>query len=638
MSTRKAPALGELFQHAAALLHQGNLAAAGPCFRTILQRDPRHAPSLQLLGIIRAREGRLDEAIALLRKALLLEPNSAEAHNNLGMALHAAGQSTPAVAHYEQALAINPRYAVAHNNLGIARAALDRPEDAIVQYGRALVLDPRYVEALSNLGNALARLGRRNEAVEALQKALAIRPDFVEARTNLGIVLSALDRHQDAIVEFRHALSVQPKNPRLHLNIGNALHALNRHDEAITHYREALALDPGSALAASKLGLALEEIGRIEDARIAYEKAIALEPRRPSHYHSLTKIRKTASGDPHLARMEVLARGMRSLAAPDQIELHFALGKALADAGEDERAFGHFFEGNALKRRELRYDEATVLGRLDRTRKIFTPELMRSKHGTGDPSRLPIFIVGMPRSGSTLVEQILASHPAVLAGGEINDFREASRELGAQTGAEPFPENVPGMTAEQLRGLAENYLGRITKIAAAGSSSRPQRITDKLPANFRYAGLIHLALPNARIIHTCRDPIDTCLSCFSILFVTQPFTYDLGELGRYYRTYARLMDHWREMLPSSVLLDVKYEELVADFEAQARRIVTHCGLEWDDRCLAFYDARRPVRTASLVQVRQPVYQTSIGRWRPSDDVLRPLLHEIALAPSAALGR
>ncbi len=176
------------------------------------------------------------------------------------------------------------------------------------------------------------------------------------------------------------------------------------------------------------------------------------------------------------------------------------------------------------------------------------------------------------------------------------------------------------------------------KIAAAGSSSRPQRITDKLPANFRYAELIHLALPNARIIHTCRDPIDTCLSCFSILFVTQPFTYDLGELGRYYRTYARLMDHWRELLPSFVLLDVKYEELVADFEAQARRIVTHCGLEWDDRCLAFYDTRRPVRTASLVQVRQPVYQTSIRRWRPSDDVLRPLSHEIDLAPGAALGR
>jgi hypothetical protein len=255
---------------------------------------------------------------------------------------------------------------------------------------------------------------------------------------------------------------------------------------------------------------------------------------------------------------------------------------------------------------------------------------MRSNEGVGEQSSVPVFILGMPRSGSTLVEQILASHPKVFGAGEIDDFGKAILGLsGAARRAITSPEVVSLMSGEQLRQLGASYVGRIKAAAPAA-----QRITDKMLENFRFTGLIHLALPNARIIHTRRDPIDTCLSCFSKRFAENlPYTYDLGELGRYYRAYEALMAHWRSVLPQNVMLEVRYEEVVADLEGQARRILAHCGLEWDPHCLDFHKTERPVRTASVAQVRQPIYKSSVGRWRAFESFLGPLLAE--LEPSIA---
>lgn len=280
-------------------------------------------------------------------------------------------------------------------------------------------------------------------------------------------------------------------------------------------------------------------------------------------------------------------------------------------------------DGNTLKRRRIAYDEAADLTLFDRVSAVFSPELMRSRASLGNPSERPIFIVGMMRSGSTLVEQILASHPDVFAAGERPDFNEAYRavrrtlELRAS-----YPDTVPLLSDAEIRRVGDEYLSRIER-AGGGAALR---ITDKMPGNFSAIGLIRLALPNARIIHTVRDPIDTCLSCFSTLFSdNQPFTYDLGELGRYYRAYAQLMGHWRRILPGGSFLDVQYEELVADFENQVRRILDYCGLAWSDACLSFHATDRPVRTASQVQVRRPIYRSSVGRWRPDEATLRPLL-------------
>jgi hypothetical protein len=250
---------------------------------------------------------------------------------------------------------------------------------------------------------------------------------------------------------------------------------------------------------------------------------------------------------------------------------------------------------------------------------VFAAEMLRDKSCLGDPSAAPIFIVGMPRSGTTLIEQILASHPKVFGAGELREMANLAGHIGAA-----FPEAMPGLSGEELRRIGEQYVRSVTRLAPSA-----ERITDKMPGNFSLAGLIHLALPNARIIHACRDARDTAFSCFSLLFSgTLEFTYDLAELGRYYRAYLKLMGHWREVLPEGIMLEVQYEDVVGDLENQARRIIAHCGLEWDDACLSFYKTERSVRTASATQVRQPIYQSSIGRWRLHEEELGPLLREL----------
>jgi tetratricopeptide (TPR) repeat protein len=316
--------------------------------------------------------------------------------------------------------------------------------------------------------------------------------------------------------------------------------------------------------------------------------------------------------------MEEMARDAASLSDAERLELHFALGKAYADLDRHEQALRHLQEGNALKRKQVNYDEKATLQRLRDIAAVFSAELIRRNAGLGDPSTESVFIVGMPRSGTTLVEQVLASHPKVFAAGEVLHFTQATEAVTA------FPEGIPSLGAEQLREIGARYAKSVRGLAPAA-----ERITDKLPANFRFAGLIHLALPNARIIHIQRDPIDTCLSCFSKIFTgDQPFSYDLGELGRFYRAYDALMAHWRRVLPDGTMLEVQYEKLVADFEAQARRIVAYSGLEWNERCLEFHETVRPVRTASAVQVRQPLYRHSVGRWRAYEPWLGPLIEAL----------
>ena len=358
------------------------------------------------------------------------------------------------------------------------------------------------------------------------------------------------------------------------------------------------------------------ELGHFDEAYDCLEKAIQLAPRNARFYYSLATSKRLALGDPNVLAMEKLVQSVSSLPADEQIALHFALGKIFADT-DQERSFQHLLKGNALKRRQIDYDEAAVPTVLEHTRAVFTAELMRRNAGLGHPSCVPLFILGMPRSGTTLVEQILASHPKVFGAGELDDFGKAIVALR-------FPNVVSPMSGEQLRQLGESYVSGIGVAAPAA-----ERITNKAPGNFRFAGLIHLVLPNARIIHTRRDPVDTCLSCFSTLFTERvSYCYDLKELGRYYRAYEAMMAHWRSVLPQNVMLEVQYEDVVTDLEGQARRIVAHCGLEWDDACLDFHNTERPIRTASATQVRQRIYNSSVGRWRAYEPFLGPLLAEL----------
>jgi tetratricopeptide (TPR) repeat protein len=607
-----------LFRAAHTLHRQGRLVEAERLYRGALGVDPRDARSRYSLGLIHLRRGEWDDALAAFRRALEQDPDFAEAHNAAGLALRGADRRPEALAHFRQAVAIRPGFSEAHNNLGATLQGLGDTEAAVEHYRKALAANPGYAEAHNNLGAALRVLERCEEAVEHFRKALAVNPDYAEAHCNLGAALGILDRHQQALPHFQRALAIRPGFAEAHCNLGASLQQLRQHDAALAAFERALAIKPDLAEAHHGRGTTLRTLGRLAEGRRALERAVALAPRKSQFYGSLAESKRFTDGDPHLAMIEALAHDIGALSEEDRMHLDFALGKVYADLGRHEQSFSRLLEGNALKRKRVVYDEAAAMAQLELTRELFTSEAMRKGSGLGDPSSVPVFIIGMPRSGTSLVEQILASHPQVHGAGELSDFEAALASLRG-------PGARPGLGREELRRVSGLYLERLSAAAPAAA-----RITDKMPANFRYAGLIHLALPNARIIHTRRDPVDTCLSCFSILFGrSQLFTYDLAELGRYYRGYAGLMEHWRQVLPPEVMLEVRYEELVADFATQARRIVAHCGLDWNESCLHFHNTRRPVWTASAVQVRQPIYRSSVGRAAPYRHRLGPLLDALA---------
>jgi tetratricopeptide (TPR) repeat protein len=599
-------------------------------FDKAIALSPDYVEVLTNRGHALADLKRLAEALQSYDKALAMRPDFVDALCNRGKVLKELKRPDDALANYDRALALNPSLAETHINRGDVLVDLKRFEEGLASYDRALALKPDYADAFSNRGNALRELGRPEEALMSFDRALALNPRIPEALSNRGAVLTDLKRPLEALVSIDKALALNPRLAEAHSNRGTVLADLQRPEEALESYDKALGLKPDYAEVYDNKGLILTELGRLNEASRAIDTAIKLAPRRVRSYYNLAVCKRLSPGHSYVRAMEELARDLPLLTTDEQIDLHFALGKVYADIEDHERSFWHLLDGNALKRKQTDYDEAVTLREFDRTQAVFTGELMRGNEGVGEQSSVPVFILGMPRSGSTLVEQILASHPKVFGAGEITEFGKAISELGGDVfGTLRFPESVSLMSDEQLRQLGASYISRIR--AAAPTS---ERITDKRLENFRSIGLIHLALPNARIIHTRRDPVDTCLSCFSKRFVRNlPYSYDLGELGRYYRAYEALMAHWHRVLPPQVMLDVQYEEVVADLEGQARRIVAHCGVEWDARCLDFHKTERPVRTASAAQVRQPIYKSSVGRWRAYEPFLGPLLTE--LQPSNA---
>jgi len=570
--------------------------------------------------------GRHEEALLSYDWAIARQPGGAESHNNRGAVLIELGRPEEALSNLDRAIRLQPDHAVAHNNRGNALRDLHRPAEALPCYDRAIALRPDLAEAHNNRGNTLRDLGRPAEALLSFDAAIRLNPELAQVHSNRGNVLCDLGRHGEALADYDRAIALQPDLASLYCDRGLALLELARPEASMADFEQAIALRPDLAMAHSGVGSLLLETGRIAEARDRFERAIALEPRRPSHFLLLSRTTKLRPDNPHLAAMLTLAEAIETFNNKDKMDLHFALGKALDDIGEHQRAFEHQAAGNALRRPMVKYDEAETIARLGRTRTIFSADFLHQRRGHGEPSSVPVFIVGMPRSGSTLIEQMLASHPNVFGAGEVDLFTASGRGLGLFTPGRPFPDSVPDWTDAELQALGRDYVSRMRALAADQPSA--ERMTDKALSNFANVGLISLALPNARVIHLHRDPIDTCLSGFSIQFKALEYTCDLAELGRYYRAYSCLMAHWRAVLPPGLMLEVRYEDVVEDFEREARRIVAFCGLDWDAACLRFHETERRVRTASVAQVRQPVYRDSLRRWRPDQEALRPLLEAL----------
>ena len=620
--------VAEAYRTAIAHHEAGRLTEAEALYRRILEVAPAYAGCLHRLGGLVLATGHPEEAIALVGRAVTIDNREPVYFNTLGNAHFALGRLERAEALYRRALRLKSDYVGARYNLGNVLQARHRPEAARVEYQRVLSLLPEHAEAHNNLGMVLLTLERPQEALPCFQRALAIRRDYADAHFNLGATLRELGRLPEAVARYRRAIQLRPDHAEIHNSLGTALLEQGKLEEAIGHLEQAIGLDPQYAEAHNNLGTALLDQGRFDEAAIRFERAIQLRPDYAEAHFNRAELPNLRLEPADLAMLEALLGDEQRLPPTKAPLIHFALAKALEDGGDPARAFQHWLVGNALKRSQISYNEAATHDLFRRIARTFDRPLC-ARAATSAPASsvlpIPIFILGMPRSGSSLVEQILASHPQVQGGGELTTLvAVATGVTGGRDRPLIYPEDIPTLAEAEWRRLGERYRAGLPPLAAGKT-----HLTDKMPYNFLNIGFIRLILPEARILHTVRDPTDTCLSCFSKLFpFSQAFSYDLGELGRYWRGYQGMIDHWRSVLPADAFLDVSYEAVVADLEGQARRLVAYCGLPWDDRCLEFHRTRRPVRTASAAQVRQPLFRSSLDRWRRFEPWLGPLLQAL----------
>jgi tetratricopeptide (TPR) repeat protein len=589
-------------------------------YQRALSIEPRSVEAHNNLGNAYLQLGACQDAVRCYRLALELRPDEAQIHCNLGNAQRQLGQFEDALGSSQRAIALDPALSIAHNNLGLVLAGIGRRTEAVTSYREALRLNPGYVEALANLGQVLPELGQRREALALFARAIELEPRRADSHSALGNLLFEFRRVEDAEGSYRRALALAPRDAMAHAGLGAALRMQSRAADADMSCRTALAIDPKCVAALSLLGELCADRGQFDEAEEFFRRVIAIDPGYPFAYFSMATNRKMTRDEPAwLAGIEALLA--RPLPLRHEISLRYALGKYHDDIKQYDDAFEQYLQANELtKRYGVRYDRQEVSARVDRIIDSFSAESIRELQAGGNDSDRPIFIIGMPRSGTSLSEQILASHPAIFGAGELPYWQKA---LASFESAEA--QGKPGKSLIPV--IARDYLARL-----GGLSGDALRVVDKMPQNFMAAGLIHTVFPRARIIHLQRHPIDTCLSIYFHYFShLHPYANEFDNLAHYYGEYLRIIDHWRSVLPESSFLEVPYEALIADQELWSRRMVDFIGLPWDPRCLNFHQTDRVVITLSKWQVRQKISATSAGRWRNYEKHVDPLLPLIELA-------
>ena len=611
-------------KQALALVQANRLQDAKPLYERITELDPLDAGAWFQLGVINEQSGNAAEAERCFRRAADIQPERAETHFHLALNLEIQGLHDAALACYRNVLEISPDFPDAHINLGNLLFALRRYDEAAEHLGVAARLRPD-AKVLFNLGNVYLTQTKLHQAVDTYSQALRLAPRYADAFLNMGTALGKLGQGDDALFCYREALKIKPDSAVALYNVGELLITKGQLDESLACFHRVLQTDPDFIKA---------QVGEVKvfDRRGDFEQAYArLRPLllvdKPTVDAALAYAllcRHVGHCDEAIVMMErLLAWKAPALGNYERLQLHFELGRLLDAAADYESAFEHFRQGNLLK--DQSFSSEDYARHIDDLIATYSPDFMARAPRARHASARPMFIVGMPRSGTSLVEQVLASHPQIAAGGELTLLNDCVQVLPQVLNtALPYPQCLAALTPESCDSLSQHYLDKIAEISADA-----RYVTDKMPANFNFLGLIALLFPGARIIHCVRDPLDTCLSCYFQHFSgMHPYAYDLGHLGSYYNQYQRLMLHWQAVI-GLPMLKISYEELVANQEQVSRDLIAFCDLPWDERCLRFHETKRVVHTRSYDQVRQPLYRRAVGRWRHYERFLDPLISELS---------
>ncbi len=640
-------------KNAARLLESAPVLAAEQAAE-ILKIAPNNPLATLLLGVARRRAGDIAAALSILESLVAAHPQWALAHYEFALAFGAAQRSTAAIAELRRAVELKPDMGDAWRALGdqlVAVGDAAGADNAYAQNIRASTKDPNLLQAASALcanqipqaeallrahlkkyptdvaairmfAEVAARLQRYQDAENLLLRCLELAPSFSGARHNYAVVLHRQNRPEAALREIESLLAAEPQNPGYNSLKAAILARIGELEDSIEIYAAVLATHPQHPKIWMSYGHSLKTNGREADSIAAYRRSIELAPSLGEAYWSLANLKTVRFAPADLRAMEAqLAR--TDIADEDRFHLHFAMGKALEDAHDFERAFGHYAEGNRLRRAQIVYDADDIAARLRRSRSFITPQFLEARAGYGADAPDPIFIVGLPRAGSTLIEQILSSHSQVEGTMELPDIPSIAKSLfdiAKKSNASGYPEVLAAMNAADCRALGERYLAG-TRVQR---KTRAPFFIDKMPNNFAHLDIILLALPNAKIIDARRHPMGCCFSGFKQHFARgQYFSYSLEDLGRYYRDYVEHMAHFDDVLPDRIHR-VIYESMIDDTEGEVRRLLAYCGLPFEENCLRFYENTRSVRTASSQQVRQPIFREGVDQWRHFEPWLGPL--------------
>jgi tetratricopeptide (TPR) repeat protein len=640
------------FNEVVELVNRGEFEHAEGLCRALLQKFPRDVNIVGMRGAVLTKLRRFDEAEESLRQAIRLAPTFAKPHEDLGFVLLELKRPREAADILRKAVRLDPHLEQGWFNLGKALAMLRLGQEADEAFEKSFALNPergklalaaehhkegrfeeaeriyreiiranpKNVDAIRLLGRVALSAKRNDDAERLFQRAIRLAPDFTGAMTDLARLFKDQNRFDEAIECCEKVIELEPENPQAHFQLAGTLAPAALTYRAIDAYRKALELNPKFPGARLGLGHVLKTVGRQDEAIEAYRECIRLRPDNGESYWSLANLKTYRLSDDDVAEMEKrLAQD--GLTHQSRVNFLFAMAKALEDRGEFDRAWEYYVEGNGAQRMEEKYDPVGTEVVNDAIIEVFDREFLEKNEGLGNPDPAPIFVIGLPRSGSTLIEQILASHSQVEGTSELPYVGRVATSLNRnRADGVNYPHAMRELSAEHFQALGQDYLD----LAAMHRTEGTPRFIDKMPNNFPAVGFLHLILPNAKIIDARRHPLDSCLGCFRQLFAKgQTFTYDLADIGEYFLEYQRMMDHWQAVLPGRVLT-VQYEQLVGDPDNEVRRLLDYCGLPFEESCLKFYETDRPVRTASSEQVRQPIHNRSVGYWRNYADKLDEL--------------